>query len=55
MLFKENKTSATYLQIRVKQEEKAALKEMAAKYNMTLTEFIKNACNEYAQILDKDK
>ena len=53
MLFKEDKAKATYLQIRVKEDEKQALKEMADKYNMTLTEFIKNACNEYAEMLDK--
>ena len=56
MLFKNEekpKPKATYLQIRVKEEEKEALKKMAEKYNMTLTEFIKNACNEYAKILDK--
>ena len=53
MLFKEDENKATYLQIRVKQTEKNALKEMAKKYDMTLTEFIKNACNEYANILDK--
>ena len=55
MLFKEDKAKATYLQIRVKEDEKQALKEMADKYNMTLTEFIKNACNEYAKILDKQE
>lgn len=56
MLFKEQekqKPKATYLQIRVKEDEKEALKEMAEKYNMTLTDFVKNACNEYAKILDK--
>lgn len=53
MLFKEDKVKATYLQIRVRQDEKDALKEMAKKYDMTLTDFIKNACNEYAKILDK--
>ena len=56
MLFKNEekpKPKATYLQIRVKEEEKEALKKMAEKYNKTLTEFIKNACNEYAKILDK--
>ena len=56
MLFKKEekpKPKATYLQVRVKEGEKQALKEMADKYNMTLTEFIKNACNEYAKILDK--
>ena len=58
MLFKEQekkKPKAVYLQIRVKEDEKQALKEMAEKYNMTLTEFIKNACNEYAKILDKQE
>ena len=35
--------------------QKQALKEMADKYNMTLTDFIKNACNEYAKILDKQE
>lgn len=55
MLFKEDKNKATYLQIRVKLDEKEALKEMAQKYDMTLTEFIKNACNEYAKILDKQE
>lgn len=58
MLFKEQekvkkKPKAIYLQIRVKEDEKEALREMAEKHNMTLTEFIKNACNEYANILDK--
>ena len=55
MLFKEDKAKATYLQIRVKEDEKQALKEMAKKHNMTLTEFIKYACNEYAKILDKQE
>ena len=58
MLFKKEekpKQKATYLQVRVKEDEKEALKEMAEKYNMTLTEFIKNACNEYAKILDKQE
>ena len=58
MLFKEQekkKPKAVYLQIRVKEDEKQALKEMADKYNMTLTEFIKSACNEYAKILDKQE
>ena len=55
MLFKEDKVKATYLQIRVRQDEKDALKEMAKSHNMTLTEFIKNACNEYAKILDKQE
>ena len=58
MLFKEQekkKPKAVYLQIRVKEDEKQALKEMAKKHNMTLTEFIKNACNEYAKILDKQE
>ena len=40
---------------KVKEDEKQALKEMADKYNMTLTDFIKNACNEYAKILDKQE
>ena len=56
MLFKNEekpKPKATYLQIRVKEDEKEALREIAEKHNMTLTEFIKNACNEYAKILDK--
>ena len=58
MLFKEQekvkkKPKAIYLQIRVKEDEKEALREMAEKHNMTLTEFIKNACNEYAEMLDK--
>ena len=58
MLFKKEekpKPKATYLQVRVKEGEKQALKEMAEKYNMTLTEFIKNACNEYAKILDEQE
>ena len=58
MLFKKEekpKPKATYLQVRVKEDEKQALKEMAKSYNMTLTEFIKNACNEYAKILDKQE
>ena len=55
MLFKEDKVKATYLQIRVRQDDKDALKEMAKKYDMTLTDFIKNACNEYAKILDKQE
>ena len=58
MLFKNEekpKAKAIYLQVRVKEDEKKALKEMAEKYNMTLTDFIKNACNEYAKILDKQE
>ena len=60
MLFKKEekpkpKPKAIYLQIRVKEDEKEALKQMAEKYNMTLTEFVKNACNEYAKILDKQE
>ena len=58
MLFKKEekpKQKAIYLQIRVKEDEKEALREMAEKHNMTLTEFIKNACNEYAKILDKQE
>lgn len=56
MLFKEQekqKPKATYLQIRVKEEEKEALRKIAEKHSMTLTEFIKKACNEYANILDR--
>ena len=43
------------LKKQLKEDEKKALKEMAEKYNMTLTDFIKNACNEYAKILDKQE
>ena len=44
MLFKkEEKPVSCYLQVRVKESEKEALKEIADKYNMTLTDLIKEA------------
>lgn len=56
MLFKDQKREkATLLQIRMKESEKEALKEIADKYNMTLTDFIKKACNVYADTLEKNK
>lgn len=56
MLFKEQKQEkAALLQIRMKESEKEALKEIADKHNMTLTDFIKKACNVYAEILEKNK
>ena len=56
MLFKkEEKPVSCYLQVRVKESEKEALKEIADKHNMTLTDFIKKACNVYADILEKNE
>lgn len=56
MLFKEQKQEkATLVQIRIKETEKEALKEIADKHNMTLTDFIKKACNIYADILSNKK
>ena len=57
MLFKEQKQEkATLLQIRMKESEKEALRNLAEKHNMTLTDFIKKACNVYADILsNKEK
>ena len=52
MLFKEDKVKATYLQIRVRQDEKDALKEMAKKYDLTLTDFIKKHLNDKFYIED---
>jgi len=56
MLFKEQKQEkATLLQIRMKESEKEALRNLAEKHNMTLTDFIKKACNVYADVLEKNK
>ena len=56
MLFKDQKREkATLLQIRMKESEKEALKEIADKYNMTLTDLIKEAVNEYIEKLEKNK
>ena len=56
MLFKkEEKPVSCYLQVRVKESEKEALKEIADKYNMTLTDLIKEAVNEYIEKLEKNK
>ena len=52
MLFKKESNS-TYIQLRVKKSEKEALKEIADKYNMTLTDLIKEAVNEYIEKLEK--
>ena len=54
LLFKEQKQEkATLLQIRMKESEKEALRNLAEKHNMTLTDFIKKACNVYADVLEK--
>ena len=56
MLFKkEEKPVSCYLQVRVKESEKEALKEIADKHNMTLTDLIKEAVNEYIEKLEKNK
>jgi uncharacterized protein (DUF1778 family) len=55
MLFSKNESNTTYIQLRVKESEKEALKEIADKHNMTLTDFIKKACNVYADILEKNE
>ena len=54
MLFKKESNS-TYIQLRVKESEKEVLKKIADKYNMTLTDLIKEAVNEYIEKLEKNK
>lgn len=55
MLFGKKETTSTLLQLRVKESEKEALKEIADKHNMTLTDLIKEAVNEYIEKLEKKK
>ena len=56
MLFKkEEKPVSCYIQLRVKESEKEVLKKIADKYNMTLTDLIKEAVNEYIEKLEKNK
>lgn len=55
MLFSKNESNTTYIQLRVKESEKEALKEIADKHNMTLTDLIKEAVNEYIEKLEKNK
>ena len=55
MLFSTNESNTTYIQLRVKESEKEALKEIADKHNMTLTDLIKEAVNEYIEKLEKNK
>ena len=56
MIFKKKeekpKPKHIYLQIRLKEDEKEALRELAEKHNMNLTDFVKNACNDYAEKLE---
>ena len=54
MLFKKESNS-TYIQLRVKESEKEVLKKIADKHNMTLTDLIKEAVNEYIEKLEKNK
>lgn len=54
-IFKKSISKPTYLQIRMRTDEKEALKEKSKKHNMTYTEFIKNACNEYLKKLEGDE
>lgn len=44
-----------YLQIRLKQREKEYLKQIAQEHNLTMTELVKNACNEYVKTLTKER
>ena len=55
MLFSKNESNTTYIQLRVKESEKEALKEIADKHSMTLTDLIKEAVNEYIEKLEKNK
>ncbi len=56
MLFKkEEKPVSCYIQLRVKESEKEVLKKIADKHNMTLTDLIKEAVNEYIEKLEKNK
>ena len=52
MLFEKKQTKTCNLHIRLLEEERDALKEVAKKYNMTVSEFIRNATNEYIKILE---
>ena len=54
LLFKEQKQEKpTVLQNRMKESQKEALRNRAEKYNMTISDFVKNACNLYANELEK--
>lgn len=55
MLFSKNESNTTYIQLRVKESEKEVLKKIADKHNMTLTDLIKEAVNEYIEKLEKNK
>ena len=56
MLFKkEEKPVSCYIQLRVKESEKEVLKKIADKHNMTLTDLIKEAVNDYIEKLEKNK
>lgn len=52
MLFAE-KGKTTLLQIRMKEEEKEFLREISKKNNMTISDFVKKACNEYIKVLEQ--
>lgn len=52
MLFEKKPVKKCHLQVRLLEEERDALKEVAKKYNMTVSEFIRNATNEYIKILE---
>lgn len=52
MLFEKKPVKKCHLQVRLLEEERDALKEVAKKYNMTVSEFIRNATNEYIKKLE---
>ena len=52
MLFEKKTVKNCYLQVRLLEDERDELKKIAKKYNMTVSDFIRNATNEYIKILE---
>ena len=52
MLFEKKPTKTCNLHIRLFEDEKDELKKIAKEYNMTVSEFIRNATNEYIKKLE---
>lgn len=52
MIFKEE-ICDSLVQVKMKKSEKEALKKLAKEHGMSLSKFIKNACNLYADKLKK--
>lgn len=53
MLFNQDEEKKVLVQVQMRESEKAALQKLSKDHNMTLSKFIKNACNVYADKLKK--